>query len=159
MTWYVFFQFLHVLAAILAFGTAMLAFPFIGAFAGKEPTHVNFALRLNYALGRRAVTPLALATFLLGIVLVIVGDWELFANEWLVISIILFVITVADAQLVPLPAVARLVRLTASMPADSPTSPPPEVAKLVRKVRVAGSVSALRLVAITLLMVWKPGAG
>jgi hypothetical protein len=33
-----------------------------------------------------------------------------------------------------------------------------EVAGLVRKVRIGGTLSALLLVTITLLMVWKPGA-
>jgi uncharacterized membrane protein len=158
MTWYVFFQFLHVLAAILAFGTGMLAFPFIGAFAQKEPAHVNFALRLNYALGRRAVTPLAVLTFVLGIVLVIVGDWDLSDNEWLVISIVLLVLTIGNAQLHTLPCVGRLVSVTASMPADRSAGPSPEVAKLVREVRIGGAVNALMLATITLLMVWKPGA-
>lgn len=156
MSWYVLFQFLHVLFAILAFGTAMLAFPFIGAFAAKDPAHLNFALRLNYALGRRAVTPLALTTFLLGIVLVIIGEWDFFASEWLWVSTILFLITVADAQLITLPAVGRLVALTSSPPSGGPS---PEVMKLVRKVRVGGIVSAVLLATIVFLMVWKPGTG
>ncbi len=158
MTWYLFFLFLHILSAVLAFGTAMLAFPFVGAFAAKEPAHLNFALRLNYALGRRAVAPLALTTFTLGIVLVIVGDWDLLANEWLVISIVLFLITFAGAQLVTLPAVGRLVELTASPPPAGSQGPPPEVARLVRRVRIGGTLSAVLLATIILLMVWKPGA-
>lgn len=157
MTWYVFFLFLHILTAILAFGTAILAFPFIGAFAEKEPAHLNFALRLSYALGRRAVTPLALTTFGLGIILILLGDWDLSTNEWLVISIVLFLITVADAQLVTLPTVGRLAKLTST--SNDEAASQDEIAPLVRKVRIGGSVSALLLVTITLLMVWKPGAG
>lgn len=157
MTWYVFFLFLHILAAILAFGTAMLAFPFIGAFSEKEPAHVNFALRLSYALGRRAVTPLALATFGLGIILIVVGDWDLFANEWLLMSIILFLMTVADAQLVTLPTVGRLAKLTSGD--NQAPVPQDEIDRLVRKVRIGGTASALLLATITLLMVWKPGLG
>jgi hypothetical protein len=159
MTWYVFFLFLHILAAILAFGTAMLAFPFIGAFAAKDPAHLNFALRLNHTLGRKAVTPLALSTFALGLLLVIIGDWNLLDNEWLWVSIVLFLITVADAQLVTLPTVGRLIQLTAAPIEGGPSGPPPEVARLVRKIRIGGTFSALLLVTITLLMVWKPGAG
>ncbi len=157
MTWYVFFLFLHILGAILAFGTAMLAFPFIGAFSEKEPAHVNFGLRLSYALGRRAVTPAALSTFGLGIVLILVGDWDLFANEWLLVSIVLFLITVADAQLVTLPAVGRLVKLTSAD--NDATDSGAEIDRLVRKVRIGGTASALLLTTITLLMVWKPGVG
>lgn len=154
MTWRVFFLFLHILAGILAFGTAMLAFPFIGAFAKKNPAHVNFALRLNYALGRNAVTPLAIATFVFGLVLIAIGDWSIGSNEWLWISIILFLITVVDAQVITLPTVRRLVDLTVQ-PLDQATMP--EFGKLIRKVRMGGTFSALLLVTITLLMVWKPG--
>lgn len=158
MTWYVFFLFLHILVATLAFGTAMLAFPFIGAFAEKDPTHLNFALRLNYALGRKAVTPLALSTFVLGIVLVILGNWNLRENEWLLISIVLFLITVADAQMITLPTVGRLAQLTDSQNEPESAARSLEITRLVRKVRIGGTFSALLLVTITLLMVWKPGA-
>ncbi|MDP9233415.1 MAG: DUF2269 domain-containing protein [Actinomycetota bacterium] len=154
MTWYVFFLFLHIFAALLAFGTAMLAFPFMGAFASREPEHLNFALRLRYALGRRAVTPLAAITLALGIVLIVLGHWDLFGDQWLLISIILFVVMVGEAQLLTLPAVGRLVELTGSPDAESSS----EVANLLRKMRVAGVFSSLLLASIILLMVWKPGS-
>jgi uncharacterized membrane protein len=158
MSWYVFFLFLHILTAILAFGTAMLAFPFIGAFAEKESAHVNFAFRLSFAMGRRGVTPLALATFGFGIVLIVLGGWNPLTDEWLLISIILFLVTVVDAQLMTLPTVRRLAELTAS-PAESATgTPSADVSKLVRKVKIGGTTSAVLLATITLLMVWKPGS-
>lgn len=156
MTIRVFLLFLHVLAATLAFGTAILAFPFIGVFADKEPAHLNFAFRLNYALGRKGVTPLALATFALGLLLVVVGGWNILENRWLLISIVLFAITVADAQLITLPAVRRLADLTAMVEAGASASNDQEILRLVRKVRIGGTFSALLLVTITLLMVWKP---
>ncbi len=156
MTWYVFVLFLHVLAAALAFGTAMMAFPFIGTFAEKHPAHVNFALRLNYALGKRGVTPLAMATFVLGILLVVMGDWNILESEWLSISIILFLITVLDAQLVTLPTVRKLVELTDDTEAST-SGGSEELRRLVRKLRVGGTFSAVILATIFLLMVWKPG--
>lgn len=154
MTWYLFFLFLHILAVLLAFGTAMLAFPFIGIFAAKEPEHLNFALRLRYALGRRAVTPLAAITLGLGIVLIFLGHWNLFGDQWLAISIVLFAALVGEAQLITLPRVGRLVELTRTP--DSGSSA--EVAKLLRKTRMSGVFSGLLLVTIILLMVWKPGS-
>jgi hypothetical protein len=156
MTFYVFLVFLHVLAAILAFGTAMLAFPIIGAFGEKEPTHLSFALRLNYAIGRRAVTPLALTTFGLGLVLVFVRRWDFFGNDWIWVSTLLFLITVADAQLVTLPAVRRLVELAAN--GDGVSRPSAEMGRLLRKVKLGGTLSAALLILITLLMIWKPSA-
>lgn len=47
MNWLIgLFLFLHVGGAILGFGPTY-TFPFIGAMAGKEPQHVNFALRVQ----------------------------------------------------------------------------------------------------------------
>jgi Predicted integral membrane protein (DUF2269) len=157
MTLYLFVLFLHVLGAILAFGTAMLAFPVIGALGEREPAHHNFALRVSYVLGRYAVTPLALATFVLGLGLVALGGWDLFANEWLWVSIALFLVTVLDAQLITLPSVGQLVTLTG--PSATPTMDQShDIERLTRKVRFGGTLSAILLVVITLLMVWKPGS-
>jgi hypothetical protein len=71
---------------------------------------------------------------------------------------VLFLITVADAQLVTLPTVRRLTELTAVSAEGASQPSMDEVAGLVRKVRIGGTLSALLLVTITLLMVWKPGA-
>lgn len=96
---------------------------------------------------------MALATFVLGVLLVILGDWSLVTDEWLTASIILFAVTVVDAQFVTLPTVAKLADLTASE--DGASS---ELSRLVRKVRIGGTLSAVLLAVITLLMVWKPGS-
>ncbi|MGH2703638.1 MAG: hypothetical protein ACRDJ4_00640 [Actinomycetota bacterium] len=125
--------------------------PFIGVFGEKEPAHLNFALRLSYALGPRAVTPLALTTFALGIVLIVMGDWDLFANEGLLAPIVLFLVTVVDAQLVTLPSVGRLAKLTTPSSTGKPAPPTPEISKLVRKVRIGGTLCATLLAIITLL--------
>lgn len=65
-----------------------------------------------------------------------------------------FLVTGLDAQLITLSAVARLVDL-AAQPLDRTAQP--EVERLICNVRVGGTFSALLLVAITLLMGWKPG--
>lgn len=158
MSWYVFFLFLHILTAILAFGTAMLAFPFIGKFAEKESTHINFAFRLSYAMGRYGVTPLALATFGFGIVLLVLGGWNPLTEEWLLISIILFLITVVDSQVMTLPTVKRLAEVTASPTQGATGTLSTDVERLVRKVKIGGTTSAVLLTTITLLMVWKPAS-
>lgn len=84
------------------------------------------------------------------------GDWNVFEAEWLWISIVLFLVTVVDAQLLTLPTVRRLVELTTPTDAE-PHEASPEVAALFRKVRRGGSLSAAILIIITLLMIWKPG--
>ncbi len=96
---------------ILAFGTAMLAFPLSElSREGSDASQLCFAPELCVVAQGRY--PLAPMTFALGIVLVILGDWNLWKNEWLPVSIVPCLATVADAQLITLPPVGRLAQLT-----------------------------------------------
>ena len=51
--------FLHVLAAIVAFGPTF-SFSVIGAMGGAEPQHANFATRLSHRIAHRLVYPIGI---------------------------------------------------------------------------------------------------
>ena len=70
------FLFLHIGAAIIAFGPSF-AFPIIGAMAGKEPMHGNFATRVNEALEDRLVLPFAISMPFTGVFLIWFGHTNL----------------------------------------------------------------------------------
>ena len=61
--------FQHVGGAIIAFGPTF-TFPLIGAMGGREPQHVNFALRLAEAIEMRFVLPLAVFQGVTGVLLI-----------------------------------------------------------------------------------------
>ena len=160
MSWTEFALFLHILIAVVGFGPTFV-FGIIGFKGGKEPAHVNFALRLGETIAKRLVLPLAVAMPLVGTWLIFLRGWDLWASEWLWISIILYVLAFSNSLFVLIRTGSKLVRLTEHMPAAQPgavpAGPPPEVARLVRVQRIAGPINLLLIATITLLMVWKPG--
>ena len=160
MSWSEFALFLHILVAIVAFGPTFI-FPIVGAKAGKEPAHVNFALRLAETISKRVVLPLAVAMPLVGTWLIFLRGWDLWGSEWLWISIILYVLAFSNAVFVLIPTGSKLVHMTANMPPPppdaAPSGPPPAVARLVRIQRIMGPVNLVLIATIAFLMVTKPG--
>lgn len=146
--------FLHVLAAIIAFGPTFAA-PVVASLVAKEPQHANFFARSQMLLSKRLITPLALSLGVTGILMVIVTGIDLTSNVWLGVAIVLYVIALGFALLVQAPSGARLVELTA---APSPGGPSPELRATAAVVRRGGMVLAVLVVTIVFLMVVKPGA-
>lgn len=159
MGWLEFWLFLHVMGAIAGFGVSF-AFPFLGAAGGKEPMHANFAIRVTELITKRWVVPLAILQAVTGTILIFAVDWDLFANEWLYIGILLFVINLSFSLFVQARNERRIIELTREPPPPGATGgPPPEVAALGRRLRLGGMFLTINLVAIVVLMVYKPGAG
>jgi hypothetical protein len=162
MSWYQFVLFLHILVAIMAFGPTFI-FGIIAATGAKEPAHSNFAVRLSHILATRWVTPLAVVMPGLGALLIFLGKWDLWESEWLLISIAIYIQAFFFALLFMDRWEARLIELTAEPAAGGPGAvsggqgPPPEVASLVKRLRIGGALLGLDVLAMLLLMVWKPG--
>lgn len=158
MNWLVLlFLFLHVGGAILAFGPTY-TFPFIGAMAGKEPQHVNFALRLQDRLATRLVIPLALFQAVTGVGLIWSASIDVFKALWLIAGILLYLIALGVSMFVLLPDLRELITLTSAPPPAAaqgvmPSGPPPKVAALVRRSRMLGAANAIIILVIVLLMV------
>jgi hypothetical protein len=158
LNWVVFlFLFLHVGGAILAFGPTY-TFPFIGAMAGREPQHVNFALRLQLRLGTRLVIPLALFQAVTGVGLIWSVGIDVFKALWLIAGIVLYLIAISVSLFVLLPDLRELIKLTSApppVPAEgaAPSGPPPRVAALVRRSRMLGAMNGVIILIIVFLMV------
>ena len=149
---------LHVLGAIVAFGPTF-AFPLIGATAGREPQHANFATRVTYLISRRLVVPVALTLAITGGAMIGIRGYNLASPAllWLDVAIVLYVIALAFSILVNLPRVARLIEMTSTPPPPGGGGPPPTVGALVRQVRLGGILLMVLVVSIATLMVVKPG--
>lgn len=148
--------FLHVLAAIVAFGPTF-GFPIIGAMGGKEREHANFATRVSLTLSRRLVVPLALTMPVTGVAMIVVAGMDLSAraNWWLGVAIVLYAIAITVALTVNIPSAARIVELT-SGPPPAAGGPPAGLPALIKRVQRGGQVNAVLIVVIVLLMVVKP---
>jgi uncharacterized membrane protein len=151
--------FLHIGGAIVAFGPTF-AFPLIGAMGGKEPQHANFALRVTEHVAGRLVAPLAIFQGVTGVLLIVMRGWSVF-QLWLAAGIVLYVIAVVFSLFYALPAAKRLIEATsgsppAPLPGAPPSGPPPHILEMIRGVRRNGMIQTALIVAIVVLMVFKP---
>ena len=165
--------FLHVLGAIVALGPA-LAFPVIGVMGGREPGHANFATRVTHALDDRVVLPLILVTGLTGAGMIWARSLPLFADayRWLLVSMVVYVVSLAFSLFVQRPTVLRVVALSGGFPGSPATAPgpdaapgrpaggpPPELVAAIGRSKRNGMVLTLLSVVIVFLMVVKPTLG
>lgn len=151
--------FLHVLAAIIAFGPTF-AFPIIGAMSGHEPHHANFAVRVTHRVGDILVEPFAISMLVTGALMIWSAGIPLFDREarWLVVAIVLYLVALSLALFVSRPNVKRVIALSSG---DAPPAgpPPPEMMSAIGIVQRVGMALLVLLVVIVFLMVVKPDFG
>jgi hypothetical protein len=152
--------FLHVLAAVIAFGPTF-SFSLIGGMAGSEPQHANFATRVTHLLTDRLVIPVALTMPVTGVGIILVNGINLAAPQyrWLGAAIVIYLVILAYAVLVQRRTVERIIALTAAPPPPGASGPPPELPVAVRRVQLGGMFLGAGIVLILFLMVVKPGFG
>ena len=148
--------FLHVIAAIIAFGPGFAAMV-VGPMVAKEPQHANFYARTQVTTARVIVTPLSISMAITGIAMILIRGWGNVMGErpWLAFGILLYVVAVVFSMAWQAPAGRRLVELTSTPPAPG-TPPNPEIPKTAARLRTGGIVLGLLVVAIVFLMIAKP---
>lgn len=163
MSWFHTWLFLHVTAAIIAFGPTF-AFPIIGAVASKHPAHAPFGLLVSEAIEWRLVIPFALSMPVSGLGLAYTVHIEWNHNPWLIAGISVYAAAMFTALALQAPVVRKLVQMTAHAPAPVPAGPgaaaagpPPEMAALLKRMQMQGMLLTVFLITIIVLMVWKPG--
>ncbi len=173
------FLYLHISGVIIAFGPT-IAFPFFAAKAAGEPMHGNFVLRASEFISQRVVEPGAVFVFLMGVGLILTRGYNPLAELWLAVSIVLFLIVFAYANLVQARVVRRMIELTSRPPIvsggdeplmDAPTlagpgaaaaegaavaGPPPEFFALAKRAARGGQFMMLMIFVLVALMVFKP---
>ena len=157
------FLFLHVGAAIIAFGPTF-AFPLIGALARTEPAHANFAIRVNRLLTARLVIPFALTMPVSGVFLIYFAHINLADRTgwWLDIAIVLYIVLISIGIYVQRPALERMVELTSKAPpapspgSPPPSGPPPAIREQAAAIQRNGTILGILIVLIVLLMIAKP---
>lgn len=148
-----FVLFLHVTVAIVGFGVTY-GFPIMFSMAAKEPEHSNFALRVSDVIERKMMTPLFVAMPFLGLWLIYLRDWDLWASEWLVISIVIYIAAFFYGTFVQAGVGRRMIELTKGQPTPEQAQ---ELERLAKRSRLGGMFLGLAVIVIALLMVWKPG--
>ena len=160
MNWFLFWLFLHVLAAVIAFGP-IFVFPLVGTLAAQMPQHLRFATELNHRIEMRLVLPVALSMLISGSGLIWTANIDFFHSGYLIVSHKLGQLLGADlavAFAVLLPTTAKLVHIAEQMPAGAPTGPPPaELMTLIRRNQMFGGVTTVLFLVIIFLMIIEPG--
>lgn len=162
-TWFTFFRFLHILAAIIAFGPSFV-FPLLGSFSNKEPMHGNFALRVGAAIEDRLVIPFALTMPISGVLMLVTANGAVpWLRFWFLLAVALYVIAMFVAVVVQRGIVHQMIHMTSHMPAPAPAGPgaqsagpPPEFLALVKRSQRNGMLLTVLLVVIVILMIFRP---
>ena len=152
MNWFVFWLFLHILAAVLAFGP-IFVFPIVGMMARKNPEHVHFAVQLNEKIARGLLIPLAGTMLISGTGLLFAAGINLTKTPSMGSAIVLYLVLMGLASGVMRPTLHKMAQMTETLP---PADPPAFMALVKRAQLIGGAVQALFLV-IIFLMIVQPG--
>jgi uncharacterized membrane protein len=159
-SWFSFWLILHILGVLVSLGPTF-AFPILGAYAGRHPEHSAAIAHVSHEIERKLVLPVSATIPFLGLALIYTGHFDLWKSEWLIISIVLFVVAFFFAALVQGRNSTRLLEEIAKLPPGPPppgsTGPPPQIAALTGKLQAGGMFLTVLLIAILVLMVWRPG--
>ena len=165
MSWFHLWLFLHVTAAIIAFGPTC-AFPLVGALGRDNPMHMSFALKVIGTLEDKLVIPFVMTMPVSGLLLAISVSIEWNHNPWLIAALVVYAAAVTFAIAVQRPVVERLIHMTsgAGGPAAVPAGPgaavagpPPAFLALIKRMQVGGMLLTLAFFVIMFLMIWRPG--
>ena len=157
MNWLLFWLFLHILAAVIAFGP-IFVFPLVGTLAAQMPQHLRFATELNHRIEMRLVLPVALSMLISGSGLIWTANIDFFHSGYLIVGVALYLAALAVAFAVLLPTTAKLVHIAEQMPAGAPTGPPPaELMTLIRRNQMFGGLTTVLFLVIIFLMIVQPG--
>ncbi len=161
---YKFLLVLHILAAVVGFGSVFLAGVF-GAKAQARGGREGLAIsEVVMDVSEHWSMWFIYAVPLLGILLILVSKdvWK-FSQMWISLSFLLYIVGVGVTHAVLFPSVRRMNSLGAEMASGAPSAgggPPPqgtEMDALGKRVAAVGMALNLLVVAILFLMVFKPG--
>jgi uncharacterized membrane protein len=145
-------KFLHVLAAITWVGSAIYAQALATkVMAENDPVRLARTARDIADLGKRLITPVAIAVLVLGIWIVAVSSWN-FTDTWVLLGLIGIGITIATGAGFLGPESERLAKLSAERdPSD------PEIQRRIKRIFTVSRVDLVVLVLVVADMVFKPG--
>jgi uncharacterized membrane protein len=94
VTWYLLLKYLHVLLAIVAFGSN-IGYGIWKGLAAREPTQEAFVTRGVAFIDNRVANPAYGLLLITGLALVVVGNWGL--RGWIITALILFALLIVIA--------------------------------------------------------------
>ncbi len=142
-------QWVHVLAAIIAFGTNITYF-FWGLRAAKRPEALAYTMRGISVLDNTVANPAYAVAGVTGLILVYVGGRS-YSTPWIALSIALFALVFAIGGALATPAMRKQAVLAEAGKGDTD-----EYRAQAKRVNVIGTVLVALVAAIVYLMVVQP---
>ncbi|MEA3056638.1 MAG: putative integral rane protein [Actinomycetota bacterium] len=140
---------IHLLTVVVGIGSVVLNGVY-GAQAKKAgPNGGNAIVRANFEVTKIAEIFIYLIP-VTGILMVLKSDAFDFSDTWVWLSIVLYVIAVGNAHMNLIPGAKKMIELTQGPPT-------PEMESWGKRLAIAGTTNDLIVVALVVLMVWKPG--
>jgi uncharacterized membrane protein len=147
--YYQFLLVVHLLTVIVGIGTVTLN-GLYGAEAKKAgPNGGNAIVRANHHVSMIAEYVIY-AIPVTGILMVLKNEAFDFSDTWVWLSVVLYVVALGNAHMNLIPGSKKMIELTQGPPT-------PEMEAVGKKLAIAGTVNDLIVVALVVLMVWKPG--
>ena len=158
MNWFLLWLFLHILAAVIAFGP-LFVFPIVGTMAAQAPQNMRFATELNHRIETRLVVPLALTMLVSGSGLIWTADINFFRTGFLIVAVALYLVALIISIFVLLPTTKQMLVFVENAPAPpiAGGSIPPQVQALVRRTQMFGGFEMVLFLVIIFLMIIQPG--
>ena len=158
MNWFLFWLFLHILAAVIAFGP-IFVFPIIATLVAQSPQNMKFAVELNHRIETRLVIPLALTMLVSGSGLIWTANINFFQTPFLIVAVVLYLLAIGIALRVLLPNTQKLLGLAEQAPAlaSEGGAPLAQILTLVRRNQMFGGFTTVLFLVIIFLMVIEPG--
>ena len=141
---------IHLLTVIAGIGTVVLNGVYGAQAKQAGPNGGNAVVRANHYVSN--VAEYIIYTIpITGILMIIKSPvWD-FDQTWVMLSIALYVLAVGNAHMNLIPGSKKMIELTQGPPT-------PEVEAVGKRLAIAGAASNLMVVALVVLMVWKPGS-
>lgn len=151
MNWFLFWLFLHILAAIIAFGP-IFVFPIVGVLAAKQPQHIGFAVAVDEAIEERLVLPIGATMLISGSGLIWTANINFFATRYLIAAVILYLINLGIGSGVLLPNTRKMMAIV-----KGGGGPTPELMRLIKSNQQLGGATTVAFLVIVFLMIIQPG--
>lgn len=151
VNWFLFWLFLHILAAIIAFGP-IFVFPLVGVLAAKQPQHIAFAVAVNEAIEERLVTPIAATMLISGSGLIWTANINFFATPYLIVAVVLYLAAMGIGTGILLPNTKKMMAIV-----NGDEGPTPQLFQLIKANQRFGGATTVFFLVIVFLMIVQPG--
>ena len=149
MDWYLPLKLVHILSAIVAVGTNVTYFVWLGAMKERPPTQQAFALDTIKKLDARLANPAYGILPLTGVIMVLIADGLGFTTFWIAVAIGLYVLVGVTAGVFFAPSLRRQADLAGEAGSAAYDA-------AARRTRTTGLITMLPIAGILYLMVLKP---